>query len=127
MLPFHTNEERGEDILPWLVATDDSDRQDTLVRDVVAEAVYDLLDAERYGDPDDPLGGALFGPPGERIPALRGTWERLGPWVSMVQVLLDTEDAESESPSEQTTAMVGEQPNQVSLAAAAAGDMAVAD
>ncbi|HET7323855.1 MAG TPA: hypothetical protein VFJ06_05955 [Halococcus sp.] len=128
-LPLRGNrnhDERGEIILPWFVATDDEQEQETLVREVIAEAVYDLLDAERYGDLDDPVGGALFDPPGERIPALRETWEWLDPWVSMVGTLVG-QSVESGSTSGRTTAMVGEQPEQASLVTTATGDMMVAD
>lgn len=91
---------------------DDEQEQDALVRDVVSEAVYDLLDSDRYGDPDDPVGGALFAGPGERIPALREAWEWLDPWVSVIQTLLDVQ---SDSPSENATATVGIEPKQVSI------------
>lgn len=90
---------------------------------MLAEAVYELLDAERYGDPTDPVGGALFAKPGERIPALREAWEWLDPWISMIRILLDADDGvhtESEPPK-QTTAMVGDRPQQASLAAAGGG------
>ncbi len=128
-LPLRGNrnhDERGEIILPWFVATDDEQEQETLVREVIAEAVYDLLDAERYGDLDDPVGGALFDPPGERIPVLRETWEWLDPWVSMVGTLVG-QSVESGSTSGRTTAMVGEQPEQASLVTTATDDMMVAD
>ena len=46
-LPFHSDEERGDTILPWFAATDDSQKQKTVVRDVL----------------------------GEMIPALRETWK----------------------------------------------------
>jgi hypothetical protein len=121
-LPFHTDEERGDTILPWFVATDDNREQDTLVRDVLDDVVYDLLDSERYADPDDPVGGALFGPPGERIPALREAWDWLEPWIRMIQTLLDAPGGPSPG---RTTATVGIEPEQASLAAAA--DMTVAD
>src|SRR5699024_5932067 len=94
--------------------------QETLVRDVLAEAVSDLLESERYADPDDPVGGALFANPGERIPALREAWEWLDPWISMIRILLDTDDGvhiESDPPK-RTTAVIGERPQQASLAAA---------
>jgi hypothetical protein len=118
------HDERGENILPWFVATgdDEQDReceQETLVRDVISEAVSDLLDSERYGDADDPVGGALFGPPGERIPALIEAWEWLDPWVSMVGTLVG-QHVESGPPST-TTAIVGEPPEQVSIVTAAGG------
>jgi hypothetical protein len=114
-------DERGDDILPWFVATaDDGQEWDTLVRDVLAEAAYDLLDADRYADPDDPVGRALFARPGERIPALQEAWEWLDPWVSVVGILVG-QHVGSEPPSERTTAMVGEQPDQSSLAAVVAG------
>jgi hypothetical protein len=126
-------DERGENILPWFVTAgdDEQDRgRDTLVRDVVSEAVYDLLGSEQYGDPDDPVGGALFSSPSERIPALREAWEWLDPWISMVGTLVG-QHVESGPPST-TTAIVGEQPEQASIVTAAGGggsreDIAVAD
>jgi hypothetical protein len=121
-LPFHIDEERGKTILPWFVATADDDQergQDTLIRDVLAEAVSDLLDVDRYADPDDPVGGALFGPPGELIPALREAWEWLGPWIRAIQTLLD---APGGPPSKNVTATVGIEPKQGSVTAAAGGE-----
>jgi hypothetical protein len=120
-LPFHIDEERGKTVLPWFVATADDDQepgQDTLVRDVLAEAVSDLLDADRYADPDDPVGGALFGPPGELIPALREAWEWLEPWIRAIQTLLDVRDG---PPPRNVTATVGIESKQGSLTAAAGG------
>jgi hypothetical protein len=118
VLPFHTDEERGETILPWFVATSaDEEEPDTLVRDVLAGAVYDLLDPDRYADPDDLVAGALFGPPRERIPALREAWEWLDPWIPMIRMLLD--GGKPEGPLESATATVGIEPEQSSLAAAA--------
>ena len=124
-LPFHTDDERGGDILPWFVATDDNQEQgqqqeqQTLVRDVFAEVVYNLLDSDRYGDPADPVGGALFAKPGERIPALREAWEWLDPWISMIRILLDADNGvySKSEPAKRTTAMVGDRPQQASLAA----------
>jgi uncharacterized membrane protein YgcG len=119
VLPFHTDEERGDDILPWFVATGDNSKpSETFVRDVLDDVVYELLDADRYADPDDPVGGALFGPPGERIPALREAWEWLDPWIRVIQTLLD---APGGPPPENVTATVGVEPDQAGLAAAAGG------
>jgi DNA-binding MarR family transcriptional regulator len=117
-LPFHTDEERGDDILPWFVATDDSESDETFVRDVLDEVVYDLLDSERYADPEDPVARALFAGPGEVIPALREAWGWLDPWIRVVQTLLDAPDG---PPPGRTTATVGVEPEQASLAAAAGG------
>jgi hypothetical protein len=118
-LPFHTDEERGKIVLPWFVATgDDSETSKTFVRDVLGDVVSDLLDVDRYADPDDSVGGALFGSPGEMIPALREAWEWLEPWIPIIQTLLD---APAGSPSENATATVGVEPEQASLAAAAGG------
>jgi hypothetical protein len=111
-LPFHTDEERGDDILPWFVATDDSESSETFVRDVLDEVVFDLLDSERYADPDDSVARALFAGPGEVIPALCETWEWLEPWIRVVQTLLD---AQSDLPPENATATIGIEPKQVSL------------
>jgi hypothetical protein len=117
-LPFHTDEERGDTVLPWFVATDDSESSETFVRDVLDDVVFDLLDSERYADPDDPVARALFAGPGEVIPALRETWEWLDPWIPVVQTLLDTPGG---PPPGRTTATVGVEPEQASLAAAAGG------
>jgi hypothetical protein len=118
------HDECGEDILPWFVSAGDGEQeQTTFVRDVISEVIYDLLDSDRYADPADPVGGALFEPPGERISTLREVWEWLDPWISVVSVLLDAGDSiHTESgPPERMTAMVGERPDQSSLAAATAG------
>ena len=128
-LPFHTDEERGKAIHPWFVAPSEIDReQDALVREVIAEAVYDLLDAERYADTDDPVGGALFAKPGERIPALQEAWEWLDPWISVVEILIDADSsrvsAADKSPACRTDsiAVVGAETDQASIVAAAGGD-----
>jgi hypothetical protein len=123
------HDERGDDILPWFVATSDEDDQgqDTFVRDVLAEVVHDLLPPDRYADPDDPVAGALFAEPGERIPALREAREWLDPWLSVVQMLRDenrgcTHAATECTPScSETVVTVGVEPDQASLAAAAGG------
>jgi hypothetical protein len=130
-LPFHTDEERGEEILPWFVATAGDDKQEqeqaTLVRDVLAEAVYDLLDPGRYADPDDAIAGALFVEPGKRIPALREAWEWLNPWLSVVRTLCDDNSGcghaadECNSSCCERMATVGVEPDQASLTAAAGG------
>jgi hypothetical protein len=130
-LPFHTDEERGEDILPWFVATAEDDEQEqeqaTLVRDVLAKAVYDLLDPGRYADPDDPIAGALFVEPGKRIPALREAWDWLDPWLSVVRTLCDDNSGCAHAGNEcsssccERVATVGVEPDQASLAAAAGG------
>src|SRR5699024_5966734 len=68
------HDERDDVVLPWFVATSDEDNdqeQDPFVRDVLAEVVHDLLPPDRYADPDDPVAGALFAEPGERVSALR--------------------------------------------------------
>src|SRR5699024_541060 len=117
-LPFHTDEERGDDIRPWFVATDDSEADETFVRDVLDDVVCNLLDVDRYADPEDPVGGALFGPPGELIPALRDVWEWIEPWIRMVRTLLD---APNSPPPGRTIATVGIEPKQASLTAATGG------
>ena len=128
-LPFHIDEKRGKTIYPWFVAPSESDgKQGTLIREAIAEAIYDLLDAERYADTDDPVGGALFAKPGERIPMLQETWEWLDPWISVLEVLIDADSsrvsAADKSPSYRTDsiAVIGTEPDQVSIEAAAGGD-----
>ena len=125
-LPFHTDEERGKTIHPWFVAPSETDReQDTLIREAIAEAIYDLLDAERYADTDDPVGGALFAKPGERIPALREAWEWLGPWISAVEILVNAGSsrglaADDHAPCRTNSiAVVGVETDQASIVAAA--------
>ena len=117
-LPFHTDEERGDTILPWFVATSDAQGLETLVRDVLGGVVYDLLDADRYADPNDSVAGALFAGPGEMVPALREAWEWLDPWLSVIRTLLDIPGG---PPPENATATVGVEPEQASLAATAGG------
>jgi hypothetical protein len=120
-LPFHTEEERGEGILPAFVATDDdSTPTTTFARDVLAEAIYDLLDPDRYADPNDPIGGALFADPGEMIPALRNGCDWLDPWISIVRTLVGPEFENRESVP-RATASIGVEAEQTSLAAAATG------
>jgi hypothetical protein len=125
-------DERGDDILPWFVATSDEDdeqEQDSFVRDVLAGVVHDLLPPDRYADPDDPVAGALFAEPGERVSALREAWEWLDPWLSVVQMLCDgtTTDCthaggEYDPNCSAAVATIGVEPGQASLAAAAGGD-----
>jgi hypothetical protein len=124
VLPFLTDEERGDTILPWFVATSDDDEQeqDTLVRDVLAEAVHDLLDPGRYADPDDPVAGALFVEPRKRIPTLRDACDWLDPWLRTIRLLLDDDATiKSNGLSQGKAAIVGVEPNQASLVAAAKG------
>lgn len=121
-LPFHIDEERGETILPWFVAPDREN--EILVRDVLAEVVYDQLDTERYADPEDPIAGILFGDPGMVVPALQAAWGWLDPWIESICVLLDTATdhvctaAVSSARPEQQIATVGSEPAQMSLTTA---------
>ncbi len=112
-LPFHTDEERGKTILPWFVH---DDAQDTLVRDILGDIIHSLLPSSRYVDPDDPVAGALFAGPEDRVPMLCAAWEWLNPWVTVIRTLLDVLDGPS---PEDTTATVGVKPEQASLSAAA--------
>ena len=119
-LPFHTDEERGEGILPEFVATDtNSTATGIFPRHVLAEAVHDLLGPDRYADPDDPIGGALFGNPGEVIPALREGCDWLDPWITVVQTLIDA-DPVGRNSGGRTIPAIGVEPEQASLTAAAA-------
>ena len=113
--------ERGDDIRPWFVAAtdDESGVTNTIVRDVFAEVVDALIDdPARYGDPDDSVAGALFAGPREVIPALCEAWEWLEPWAQVVRTLLDRPGGPL---PENATAVVGVEPDQASLAAAAGG------
>jgi hypothetical protein len=125
------HDEQGDDILPWFVATsdvDDEQEQDSFVRDVLAEVVHDLLPPDRYADPDDPIAGALFAEPGERVSALCEAWEWLDPWLSVVQMLCDDTTTDCthagggcEPNCSAAVATIGIEPDQASLAAAAGG------
>jgi hypothetical protein len=90
------------------VATDDDRRPVDVVSDALA-----VLVPKRYADPDDPIGSALFGPPSERLPALREAAEWIGPWIRMVCALHD----EPAPPPDPLTATFGEPPTQASLPA----------
>ena len=93
----------------------------TLPRDVLDDVVHDLLDSQRYADPDDPVAGALFAGPGGVVPSLQSVWEWLDPWLSAIRTLLDrggshvyaNEDANQ--PYAETVATVGIDPEQTSL------------
>lgn len=129
-LPFHTDEERSKIILPWFVAPSENDReQDTLVRKLVAEAVYSLLDAERYVDTNDPVGeGALFAKPGKRMPALQEAWEWLDSWILALEVLIDANSScvpavdEDASCRTDSIAVVGAETDQTSITTPVGGD-----
>ncbi|WP_273837794.1 hypothetical protein [Halococcus sp. PRR34] len=116
-LPFHTDEERGEGILPEFVATDTNPTATgTFARDVLAGAVHGLLDPDRYADPGDPIGGALFGDPGKVIPALRKGCDWLDPWIRVVQTLIDAGPVGRNSGGG-TIPAIGVEPEQASLTA----------
>jgi len=87
-------------------ATDDDCRPVDVISDALAELV-----PKRYADPDDPVGAALFGPPGERLPTLREAAGWIGPWIGMVRALCD----EPAPPPDPPTATFGEPPTQASL------------
>ncbi|WP_154019118.1 hypothetical protein [Halococcus agarilyticus] len=80
-LPFRESE-RGETVLPWFTATGSDEH--VFVRDVLAEAVHQIVSARRYADPEDPIGGALCAGPGDVVPALQETCEWLDPWIDAV-------------------------------------------
>jgi hypothetical protein len=114
-LPFRTSE-RGETVLPATVATADDE---VTARDVLADALADLLDPDRYADPDDPVAGALFAGPGEVLPALAAV-DWLGPWVAAVRTLTDNNTGCSQPTGQSVpgrVATVGEPPTQASLPA----------
>lgn len=106
----------------------DEQEQDTFVRDVLAEVVHDLLPPDQYADPDDPIAGALFSEPRERISTLREAWEWLDPWLSVAQMLCDSTTTDCSHAGSECDpncsgeiAMIGVEPDQASLAAAAGG------
>ena len=126
VLPFHTDEERVDTLLPWYVTTAD-EQSETLPRDVLGEVVHDLLGPERYANPDDPVAGALFAGPGEVVPALRTAWEWLDPWLSAIRTLLGEgaghayANVDATQPYAETVATVGINPEQTSLRTAPMG------
>ena len=123
VLPFHTDDERGDSLLPWYAATAD-EQSETLLRDVLGEMIHNLLDSQRYANPNDPVAGVLFAGPGEMVPALRAVWEWLDPWLSAISALLDENTAHvyaNENAIQQygeTVVTVGIDPEQTSLTVA---------
>jgi hypothetical protein len=85
-LPFATDEERGERILPDAVDDDLAAPQDLLF-DIATVLVEDT---DRLADPDDPLGAAFVYP--LDIEALRRELPDLDPWVRVARDLCDGPD-----------------------------------
>ena len=117
VLPFHTDDERGDSLLPWYAATAD-EQSETLLRDVLGEVIHELLDPQRYANPNDSVAGALFAGSGEMVPALRAAWKWLDSWIHRAQTLLDADGVEKTNPQ---VAILGEPPIQDSLRSSASG------
>lgn len=90
-LSFRTTEERRNAVVPEFVTETFTDAVDSLL-----EAI---LPPERYGDPDDPVGGTLFWPP---EPWILLDNSDLAPWVKLAARLTGTE-----RPDNETTVSVG--------------------
>lgn len=84
-LPFATDDERGSHIVPDAVDDALAAQQDLLF-DLALEFVDD---ATRFGDPDDPVGGAFMGVPPD-IKALRTACPAIDPWVRVSRLLCDS-------------------------------------
>jgi hypothetical protein len=83
VLPFATDEERGEHICPSVI-----DDEAAITHDVVYELVCEVVDdgPMRTADPDDPLGAPFFGA-GTDIQSLIGQLPWLNPWVRVARLL----------------------------------------
>lgn len=88
-LPFNTDEERGDHLVPAPVDDNLASAQELLF-DIVLDYV-DADEAGRLGDPDDPLGAPFFGPVLDEQP-LRDELPWLGPWICVARNLCDDPD-----------------------------------
>lgn len=84
-LSFPETDERRNPVLPELVT--DSDVW-TAILDVVDKLLVTTLPAERYADPDDPVGGVLWYP---QDPFSLLDHAGFGPWVELAILLLGEE------------------------------------
>jgi DNA-binding MarR family transcriptional regulator len=109
-LPF-PSDESGADVLPAAVCDDHADAT-ALLFEVLCEA-WPASEVGRLGDPDDPVGGALYRPPD--YGTLREAEPWLRPWVDVAVRLCE----EGDGPA--TVATFGAEPEQTSLQAANPG------
>lgn len=102
-LSFNTREERRDEVVPEAV------RDNTLLLDVVDSLLVRELPPDRYGDPDDPVGGVLFWPPDPWALAEIDDFE---PWLRVAACLTGAEAPDrsdrtvSMGPSIEQTALV---------------------
>lgn len=89
-LSFSTKEERRSGIVPALVS------EGAVFRDVLSEFLHQILPPERYGDPSDPVAGAVFHPP---EPWVLLEHDELAGWVKLIARLTETEIPETEQGS----------------------------
>jgi hypothetical protein len=89
-LSFSTKEERRSGIVPALVS------DGTMFRDVLSEFLHQILPPERYGDPSDPVAGAVFHPV---EPWVLLEHDELAGWVKLIARLTETEIPETEQSS----------------------------
>ena len=85
-LSFRTTEERRNPVMPNLV--------DSTFTEAVDALFTEILPPARYGDPEDPIGGALFWPPD---PWVLLDNPDLAPWVKLAARLTGTENPENET------------------------------
>ncbi|MFC6766420.1 HTH domain-containing protein [Natrinema soli] len=81
-LPFKTSAERREPVVPAIL-----EGIQTLL-DTADAFLETILPLDRYGDPDDPLGGILFWPPD---PLRLLEHSMVGPWLRLAVTLTATE------------------------------------
>jgi len=89
-LSFSTKEKRRSGIVPALVS------DGAMFRDVLSEFLHQILPPERYGDPSDPVAGAVFHPP---EPWVLLDHDELAGWVKLIARLTETEIPETEQGS----------------------------
>ncbi|MFC6764317.1 HTH domain-containing protein [Natrinema soli] len=77
-LSFQTAAERRDPVVPTIL-----EENQTLL-DAADAFLETILPPERYGDPDDPLGGVLFWPPD---PSRLLDHHRVGPWLQLAAAL----------------------------------------
>ncbi|ELY62149.1 hypothetical protein C492_08475, partial [Natronococcus jeotgali DSM 18795] len=86
-LSFRTDAERRAGIVPDIVGTP--------FVDAIGELLETVLPPERYGDPDDPVGGTLFWPP---EPWVLLENPDVAPWIQLAARLTGTERPDRETP-----------------------------
>ena len=86
-ISFQTAEERKNPVVPSLVSEGD-------LLGTVDALLESVLSVERYADPEDPLGSALFWPPD---PYVLADHDEYGGWFELALRLADLDDADSET------------------------------